>query len=379
MDPQAHAQEQAGSAQERSPRVADVVGVARLPPPMMTVALDRFRAGLARLHRGVAPPPVRLLEAALAGLDPMVLSAIVSLDLPDLLGRRPTPMAQLAAQTGVDEPVLERIVDYAAVRGWVRVDRRGRVGATRVTRFLRRDHPGGWRAWVELMAAPEVHAAMDQFAAAPGGDAFAVANGAAFFPWMQRHPDRHLVFDRAMTAGGFLHGHALADTIDWHASHNVCDIGGGTGATLAVLLDRHPHLHGVVVELPAVIAHARSHPRLTVVAGDMFDELPAGCDTYLLVNVIHDWDDTSAVALLRTVRRAAAGPARVIVVESARPPRPRDTFALRSDLLMLALAPGGRERHGAEIVELAHQAGLQVSDERRLPSGDVAYELTIGS
>jgi hypothetical protein len=135
-----------------------------------------------------------------------------------------------------------------------------------------------------------------------------------------------------------------------------------------VLLDRHPHLRGVLFDLPAVVARAPSHDRLSIVGGDAFATIPEGCDVYLFVNVLHDWDDADAVRLLHNVPRGT----RAIVVEAERRSRPRDGIAARTDLLMLALAPGGRERTQPEFERLAARAGRVVDRIVRLASGDRA-------
>jgi hypothetical protein len=93
------------------------------------------------------------------------------------------------------------------------------------------------------------------------------------------------------------------------------------------------------------------------------------------VNVVHDWDDEAVVRLLRGVRTAGSGGARALVVESERRSRPVDGVALRADLLMLAVAPGGRERTTGELNELAAAAGLRLASTTRLASGDRAHTL----
>ncbi|WP_052668548.1 methyltransferase [Nitriliruptor alkaliphilus] len=360
---------------------ADVLGVPALPPGRVAVLGNRARAGLARAHRATAPPPARVMEAVLGGLDPAALAALCRLDVPDRLVR-PTACADLASELGVDASRLARLLRYAAARGWVRIDRRGRVRPTRVTAFLRRDHPGGWRAWVEFAAGDEVTAAIGRLDAGlpADGDAFATANGTSFFAWMQDHPDRHTAFDAAMAAGGRMHGLIVAHALDWSASRRVCDIGGGDGALLGVLLAQHPHLEGVLLELPEVVDRAPERPNVTAVAGDAFDTVPPGCDTYLLVNVLHDWDDEAAVRLLRRAAEAAAAEPsatdpRIVIVDSEAQDRPRDDLATRADLLMLALTPGGRERTTDQFAALASAAGLRLHRTHDLPTGDVAHVL----
>ena len=208
---------------------------------------------------------------------------------------------------------LERLLRYSASRGWVRFDRRNRVRPTRVTKFLRADHPGGWRAWVTFAGGPDVVAALGQLGVAvrDGADPFAAANGVPFFDWMSSHPERAAAFDAAMEAGARMHGLVAAAALDWSASRTICDVGGGTGALLAVLIQEQPHLRGVVVDLPDVVSAGRARTIASSSSpADAFAEVPAGCDTYLFVNVLHDWGDDDAVRLLSRARAGRGHPTR---------------------------------------------------------------------
>lgn len=361
------------------PSPKDVLGLPLLPPARLAAGGNRLRAGVGRLQRATAPPAARVMETALAGLEPAALATACRLDLPDRL-RTARSIDDLAAELTVDPMRLERLVRYLAARGWVRYDRAGRVRSTRALRFLRRDHPGGWRAWIEFVAGDEVRDAVAGLDAglSPGGDAFEAINERPFFDWMAAHPDRHRTFDAAMAAGGRMHGLLLARTLDWTTTRRVCDVGGGDGSVLGVLLAAHPHLHGTLLDLPEVVARVTPRPRLTTVGGDAFSAVPHGCDTHLFVNVLHDWDDDACVRLLTRSTEALPGDAgaRVVVVETASHDRPRDDLAVRADLLMLALTPGGRERSTAHLAQLAQAAGLRHRGAVPLVSGDLAHELT---
>jgi hypothetical protein len=357
------------------PLAKDILGVPVLPPAPMASGGDRVRAAIGRAHRRMAPPPVRILEGLFGMLDHRVLVALCEAGVPEALTGRMLP-AELAARTGSDPARLERLLRFAATRGWVRIDRRGRVRPTRVTAFLRADHPGGWRAWVDFAGGDEVTRAVAGLSAdRETPDPFASAHGRPFFAWMAEHPDRWAVFDAAMAAGGRMHALTLAAALDWSESRLVCDVGGGTGALLAALLELEPGLRGTVVDLPAVVARAVEHDRLTAVGGDAFVGVPPGFDTYLLVNVLHDWDDDDAARILGRVAEAAAGAGRVIVVDSEHTTVPRAGIAVCADVLMAALTSGGRERSAAEFAALGRRCGLGLERSVRLASGDLAHEL----
>lgn len=370
-------------------RPRDVLGVPFLPPPAATAATNRVRGGLRRLVGGLAPPPVRILEALFGALDHRVVTVLCAAGVPEALVA-PCAPAELAARLDVDASRLDRLLRYGATRGWVRFDRRGRVRPTRVTRFLRSDHPGGWRAWVDFADGDEVWGAMRSLSVRPGEDGFAVANGEPFFTWMARHPARWATFDAAMAAGARMHALALATALDWADTRRVCDVGGGSGELLVTLLDLVPTIEGAVLDLPDVVARAQPHARLRAVGGDAFDDVPPGFDTYLLVNVLHDWPDDDAVRLLTRVAVALAGPegavarpegdgshpsGRVVVVDSVRRDPPRADLSVQADVLMAALTGGGRERTAGEVAALAERCGLRLARTVPLASGDVAHEL----
>jgi hypothetical protein len=374
--------EPAGHPPALGPR--EVFGVPVLPPAGVTRLVVRVRAGLVRVLRASGPPPVRILEGLFGVLDLAAIVALCRTGIPDRLTGR-MEIGALASELGVDPGRLARLLRFSATRGWVRLDRRGRVRPTPMIAFLRADHPGGWRAWVEFMSGEEVLGAVGHVHVGMRveGDPFAEAMGAPFFEWMKDHPDRHAVFDMAMAAGGRMHGLVLARSLDWSSSRRVCDVGGGTGALLATLLGEHPHLEGVLLELPEVAARAPSVARMTTVGGDAFHAVPAGCDTYLLVNVLHDWSDGDATRLLGAVATAMADhdsdgsgtSPRAIIIEGRTEMRPRDGFAAGVDLLMFTLTAGGRERTGAEFAALAAAAGLRLQRTESLPSGAVAHVL----
>lgn len=360
---------------ESIPTPADVVGVAVMPPPRLSTAATRLRAALTGLADRMAPPPVAILEGLFGVLDHRVLVALCDAGIPDLLVG-PIRPADLAQRAAVDPQHLERLLRAAAVKGWVRFDRRGRVRPTRVTAFLRRDHPGGWRAWVDFAGGAEVTSAVAMLSATTAAtDPFAAANGAPFFEWMARHPGRWATFDDAMAAGARMHALALLAALDWPADSAICDIGGGTGHLLLTLLQHIPAATGTVFDLPDVVARAVRHERITAQAGDMFSAVPAGFDTYLLVNVIHDWGDDDAATILANTAAAATAGARILVVDADHPRRPRDRIATGADVLMAALTGGGRERDHRALAALATSAGLRLVASTRLASGDWAHEL----
>jgi hypothetical protein len=364
-------------------RVRDLLGVPFVPPPSLSRAVVGLRRRLASAHRQAAPPSIQLLEALFGLFDNRVLGLLVELDLPELLGA-PRTVAELADATGTDPENLERLLRYAAGRGFVRRDRRGRYRATGLTRILRRDHANSWRGWVEFAGSDWFWDAFRHLDAPVRGRGSGVraATGHDFFEFVNDvRADAGGAFNRAMAAGATVQALALDDALDWAEVGRVCDVGGGTGATLEYLLRARPDLEGVLFDLPAVVDAVRPAlaggdlaSRCRIERGSFFEAVPAGADRYLLLAIVHDWDDTDAARILRRVAEAMDPEARAIVVEGILSARPRDEFAQASDLLMCALA-SGRERTAAQFESLFASSGLTRLRTIPLATGFVAFEL----
>jgi hypothetical protein len=133
------------------------------------------------------------------------------------------------------------------------------------------------------------------------------------------------------------------------------------------VLDAAPEATGVLFDLAPVIEHAAAAAtdRLRLQAGNFFtDPLPAA-DTYLIMDVIHHWDDEQAAALLSAVRNAAPPRARVLVIETILADVPGPDWSKIMDVIMLWIT-GGRQRSRSEHEQLLDKAGFRL--ERVIPT-----------
>jgi hypothetical protein len=78
-----------------------------------------------------------------------------------------------------------------------------------------------------------------------------------------------------------------------------------------------------------------------------------------MMQVIHDWNDAKATAILSAVRRAAPPGARLLVIEILVPENSAPHFAKLLDITMLVLT-GGRERTRKEYEILFAAAGFRL-------------------
>lgn len=75
------------------------------------------------------------------------------------------------------------------------------------------------------------------------------------------------------------------------------------------------------------------------------------------MDVLHDWPNQEAAAILAAIRRAASPGARVLVIENVLEDEAPDLRGHTLDVVMLAVT-GGRERTVTELSALLAEAGF---------------------
>jgi hypothetical protein len=269
---------------------------------------------------------------------------------------------QLAETAHCDSYVLQRVLTHLVGKGLFVEEAPGRITLNEAAQglldpitqlSLNLDGLGGRmaHAWGTLLTYVRT-----------GTPAYQDLFGLPFFEDLATHPELAADFDALIGPAG--HGFPDPDfqvTGGWEAIKTVVDVGGGTGAMLAGILRLHPHVQGILVDLPQTAARGRGMVdaagltgRFTAVGQSFFDPLPARADIYLLRGVLNDWPDREALSILKRCTEAASASGRVVVLKSVAPDEQPRGIVIEMVLL------GGKQRSLTEFRELARQAGLEV-------------------
>jgi hypothetical protein len=296
----------------------------------------------------------------LIGTMPLVrsLMAIVHLGIADALGEVPATPAELARKLDLSADALGRLLRYMATVG-VFADVGGRFSHTAFSRLLRTDHPQSLKGYVALgdLSWP-LFGALDHTlrTGRPAAENFAPGG---VWEWLSSNPALAAIFDEGMTAKARMDAAAILKAYDFSGFRSIADIGGNQGYLLRTILETVPEVQGTLFDLPNVIEQARhrSLPRMHFQAGDFFkDALPA-CEAYLLMNVIHDWDDERALLILKNLHQAAPHGSKLLMIEMLLPETSEPSYAGFLDISMLVWTGGGRERKRSEYERLLSATG----------------------
>lgn len=284
----------------------------------------------------------------------------------------PRTASELAAEQGLDVALLYRLLRAQAAIGLLIEDSSGGFVLTAMGELLRTDHPQSLAAMARLEEGPQHYALWKHLPAmvADGQqNAFVREFGHMAFDHTRADPDYAERFDRAMSSYSGAQAEqvlgALRNT-DLSGVRVFCDVAGGHGYMTCALLNAYPHLSGIVLDLPAVVADrdalwARKlglEARCRYVGGDMFRDVPKA-DAYGLKMILHDWNDQECVAILENIRRAAGGTARVFIMEHIVPGPDTPHFAKLFDIHMMCWGTG-QERTEAAYADLLDRAGWRM-------------------
>ncbi|CDY64795.1 caffeic acid 3-O-methyltransferase [Brassica rapa] len=200
-----------------------------------------------------------------------------------------------------------------------------------------------------------------------GASAWEKASGALVFEYMKENESLKEDFNESMMSHTTIVMNKILENYNGFESlrdSTLVDVGGGIGTNLAQALSKFPHLKGINFDLPHIVSEAPQIHGVEHIGGDMFDEIPRG-QAILMKWILHDWSDEKCVEILRNCKKAIPETGRVIVIETIVPREVNNTDiatknALHSDVGMMCLTRGGRERTKEEFEVLAMKGGFKL-------------------
>jgi hypothetical protein len=313
----------------------------------------------------------QVLQMGCGMLYSAALYTATKLAVPDLLSSGPRTTADLAAATGSNEDALYRVLRALAALGIFDEVKPRTFANTPPTEYLRSDVPGSVRDSVIWMANPFHFNVWKElsYSVKTGKPAVNELYGKPCFECFDTMPDVAADFNAAMTCMSSRIVPAVLDAYDFTGVRTLMDVAGGHGFVICEILRRYPEMKGIIFDIAPVIEGAKCRVcdlslehRCDPVAGDFFQEIPAGADAYYFQHIIHDWDDEKALTILKNTHRALQGvpDGRIVVVDCVLPENSDPHFGKLLDLEML-LMPGGRERTEKDLRALFSQAGFELT------------------
>jgi len=196
------------------------------------------------------------------------------------------------------------------------------------------------------------------------------------FAALYEDPARVRQFAGLMNSYSIPEGAGIAERFDFSPFTCVMDVAGGPGGIAVEIGKRHPHMRGILMDLPPMCKMAEEHIRsngvhgrfVTASADLLAGPYPSGADVITLGWILHDWSDERCRKILRNCFDALPSGGALLVIEAVlNNDFSGSKYAHALDLVMLvALESGARERSEAEYRDLLEQAGFRDMEVLRL-------------
>ena len=311
----------------------------------------------------------RVFEIIMAGWGSQAVRTLAELSVAEHLESQSLTADEIARRESTDPAMTYRLLRAGVALGMLEYDAdSGLFHGTPLLSMLHQDSDISLKyyamacldraLWLPALYLPE--------AVRTGHSQAEQALGSDVFTYLSQHQDEGRKFGAAMTN---LSGPVIREAvpvIDIGEARTVVDVGGAEGAFAAELVQRHPQLSGLVLDLPHAMpgvaeeaARRGLGDRIAGVPGDFFDKVPSG-DIYLLKFILHDWDDESCVKILSNIRAAMNPRARLFIVEMAVSGTGASLGAALMDMGML-FGHGGKERELPQFEELVKAARMRTA------------------
>lgn len=297
-----------------------------------------------------------------------MIYVVAKLHIADLLSKGTMSVNELADATGAHSESLRRILRTLAGFGIFHENRDGSFQLSSLATHLREGtsssqwafavsigEPWWWLPWGRLLLSVQT-----------GETAFNRVYGEGLFEYLRKNDAASAIFNSNMRAMTQVEAQGIVAAYDFSESLVIADIGGGTGALLFAILQSQPGVRGILFDQASVVAETQARfgdldvgQRCTFVPGSFFSSIPTGATTYLLKDILHDWDDQHAVELLHKVRLTMTSSTRLLVIERLIAPDNQPSASKALDITMLVLT-GGKERTREEYRDLLASAGFGI-------------------
>jgi demethylspheroidene O-methyltransferase len=296
-----------------------------------------------------------------------ILSACVSLGLFEALAGRALPSAALAIRCSIPPDELRRLLEQARRLDlvmsvgpdlWMLTDAGTVLAADRGLREMIRHHDMLYRDLANARA----------FWSGDRGDtelrrywAYVRGSDPAALKDEEAAPYSALMREsQAMLAD------CILGSFDFGRFRSVLDVGGGEGAFLSAVGQKHPTLKLELFDLPVVTERARRHldgqgllGRTKLHGGDFAaDRIPATSDCVTLIRILCDHDDDRVLQILSNLQKSLASGTRLLVAEAMAGESEGANLASLYFTSYFAAMGSGRCRSAQEIIDLLNRSGF---------------------
>jgi hypothetical protein len=330
-------------------------------------------------QKSIKQDQTKIMEMASAFILSRAIHIAGELKIADLMTDGPQNITALAQRSGLDQDALYRLLRLLASYNIFSHDQSNNFSLTPLAQQLVSTDPHSLWAWITYHNDINRWAAYGdmKYCLETGKPSFDHIFGKGYFDFLSDNQILAKQFDEGMknlSEGENVH---IASSYDFTPYHTIMDIGGGKGGlvTEIIIKDVDTSTHkGIIFDLPYVETSAQEYLKnmnlcdhINFVQSIGFFEIPHDADLYMLKRILHDWNDTDSVIILKNCYNAMQTNSRLLIMETIVSQENVRDFSKDIDMAMMVLF-GGKERTTIEWIHLLTQANLELITIHKTPS-----------
>lgn len=308
--------------------------------------------------------------------------ACIGLGVFDSLAPHPLPLSELAKLTGTDRRALHRCLRGLRHFGLFALLPESKVALTNVSRHLTLESEFSLRPWQEFCqlaqsAKHQQRRSLWEQLLRTGKSIYQLGRDRLFYDYLRERQELAAAFDKGMESMSRVEVRDILQGFDFSASEHLTEIGGGSGALIAGVLQQYEYMQGQLFDFPDVVNRIEPIPRLktlgTDIHGGLLPEIPGDV---IMKRILHSYSDERAGNILKNIGNAMSSGNKLYIFESIEDNLTDNPYIGIKNLQMLLVhgAPGKSggpgERTQAEFASLLAQANFELVKTQRLPSID---------
>lgn len=237
--------------------------------------------------QNVSLAPHEQIQSIIVGFwQAKALALATTLGVADHLADGPLSVEELATRTETNASALFRLLRALESIGIFTQDSPGVFVNTSVSEVLRKDAPGKQWATVlhNLWRGNGPTDAWDglEYSVRTGKNSLEMTYGYSYWELCLRNPQANIVMNETMRAMSEVVTPIVTTAYNWSKFPVIADVGGGIGTQMVSILNANPACHGVLFDLPRVVAGAIVHERMRTMGGSFFEAIPIVADATLM-------------------------------------------------------------------------------------------------
>jgi len=155
---------------------------------------------------------------------------------------------------------------------------------------------------------------------------------------------------------------------DFNNTKIIMDIGGGSGHLLEKILTKNHHIkQAFLFDLPMIIENTQTSlkndkikAKIKFISGDFLDKIPIKADTIVMSRVLHDWNDSKVLKILKNINLSLKENGTLLLFEIIVPEDSNHDVGITLNFNLL-VCTGGKERTLKEFRGLLNKANFEIS------------------